>query len=118
MAEQQIGDPTLADRVQNGRGRSAHFGASFYSVRTPQNRAITPIGWHPTSVLQQMMSSGIGYSERDRDRFLMGDHLFNPSLPTQNSANEATYQKSVWLRRPEHIPGDVLNGGGLDNGGQ
>ena len=75
----------------------------FASVRSPQFRPITTIGFQPHSVLHQMLPSGIGYSTRDQGRFLYGGGLF-PSLPTENATSPETYQKSVWLSRGLHVP--------------
>jgi len=101
---ESVGDPQQQGAVaSNGVGRSAHFNSGFQAVREPQNRPITTLGFHPTSVLHQMLPSGIGFSNRDRQRFLYGGGLF-PSLPTQLGSSQDSYQKSVWLSRGLHVP--------------
>lgn len=112
---ESVGDPTQQGAVAtNGAGRSAHFNSGFYSVRTPKYRPITTLGFHPTSVLHQMLPSGTGYSARDQDRFLYGGGLF-PTLPTQLGSSQESYQKSIWLSRGmSHVPRHDLGSSEFD----
>jgi hypothetical protein len=74
--------------------RSEHFNDSVQSVHESRPAPISPITFHPTSVLQPVAQSGVGYSEADHQRKLMG------IASSPNGQSRDTYQESAYLRYP------------------
>ncbi len=50
-------------------------------------------GYRPTSVLEQIQPSTLGFGESERNRLLPGQ-----VLPSRNGVSESTYQKLLWFQ--------------------
>jgi hypothetical protein len=74
--------------------RSEHFNDSVKTVAAARPVPISPVTFHPTSVLQPVAQSGVGYSEADHQRKLMGISR------SANGQSHDTYQESSYLRYP------------------
>ncbi len=75
--------------------RTRSFGNGIAAARTP-NTTTALRGYRPRSVLDSVVSSGIGLSTVDRGRMLTGDRM----LPTSNGMSTTTYSRRTALDTP------------------
>lgn len=67
--------------------RIGHFSDGFNN-----SRSITPIAFHPSSVLHPLAFSANGFSQNDANRRVYTGHGVS-LLPTDNGQSQSTYQK-------------------------
>jgi hypothetical protein len=71
--------------------RTEEFSNGLDAARGVQTRP-----YKPTSVLDNIMPTGLGFSAGDKERLLPGGR----SLQSFNGASEGTREKQVWLTEP------------------
>ncbi|MGW0061426.1 hypothetical protein ACWDTT_16050 [Streptosporangium sandarakinum] len=80
----------MAERRTEVFAEGAHRNtAAFRSVQQGAGR----LGYRPTSVLEPVVSSAVGYAHSDSQRLLPGGQL----LPTPNGSSAATYDRRTLL---------------------
>ena len=78
--------------------RTGAFGTGLSEASARQN-ALTPLGFHQMSVLQQQLPSANGMSAADYQRVLPGSAGGRPIvLPSKNGTSSNTWDQNTFMR--------------------